>query len=35
LLVNLLEAGPVNEAELNELENLIRNYRIQKGDFTK
>jgi BlaI family transcriptional regulator, penicillinase repressor len=32
LLVNLLEAGPVNESELNELENLIRNYRIQKGE---
>jgi hypothetical protein len=35
LLVNLLEAGPVNESELNELENLIRNYRIQKGESAK
>lgn len=32
LLVNLLEAGPVDERELEELETLIRNYRIQRGD---
>ena len=32
LLVNLLEAGPVEEAELDELENLIRNYRLQKRE---
>ena len=32
LLVNLLEAGPVEEAELAELETLIRNYRIQKEE---
>jgi predicted transcriptional regulator len=32
LLVNLLEAGSVKEAELAELEALIRNYRIQKED---
>lgn len=30
LLVNLLEASPVKESELAELEALIRNYRIQK-----
>ena len=33
LLVNLLEAGPVEERELEELETLIRNYRIQKGEL--
>jgi BlaI family transcriptional regulator, penicillinase repressor len=33
LLVNLLEAGPVEENELEELEALIRNYRIQKGEL--
>lgn len=33
LLVNLLESGPVNENELEELEALIRNYRIQKGEL--
>lgn len=32
LLVNLLEAGPVEETELDELENLIRNYRLQKRE---
>jgi BlaI family transcriptional regulator, penicillinase repressor len=32
LLVNLLEAGSVKEAELAELEALIRNYRIQRED---
>jgi predicted transcriptional regulator len=32
LLVNLLEAGPVDESELDELESLIRNYRLQKRD---
>jgi predicted transcriptional regulator len=32
LLVNLLEAGPVDERELEELEALIRNFRIQRGD---
>ena len=32
LLVNLLEAGPVEETELDELETLIRNYRQQKRD---
>jgi BlaI family penicillinase repressor len=31
LLVNLLESGPVADEELEELEALIRNYRIQKG----
>lgn len=30
LLVNLLEAGPVQEAELEELESLIRSYRLRK-----
>jgi len=35
LLVNLLEAGSVNESELEELEALIRNYRIQKGEASK
>ena len=30
LLVNLLEAGPVQEAELAELESLIRSYRLRK-----
>ncbi|HSM85921.1 MAG TPA: BlaI/MecI/CopY family transcriptional regulator [Candidatus Limnocylindrales bacterium] len=34
LLVNLLEAAPVNESELDELEALIRNYRT-KGDGAK
>jgi BlaI family penicillinase repressor len=33
LLVNLLEAGRVEEHELEELEALIRNYRIQKGEL--
>jgi len=33
LLVNLLESGPVEENELEELEALIRNYRIQKGEI--
>ena len=32
LLVNLLEAGPVDESELAELESLIKNYRLQKRD---
>jgi predicted transcriptional regulator len=32
LLVNLLEAGPVDEHELDELEALIRNFRIQRGE---
>ncbi len=31
LLVNLLEAGPVQESELEELEALIRKYRLRKG----
>ncbi|HET6935844.1 MAG TPA: BlaI/MecI/CopY family transcriptional regulator [Candidatus Angelobacter sp.] len=31
LLVNLLEAAPVNESELEELEGLIRKYRAQRG----
>jgi BlaI family transcriptional regulator, penicillinase repressor len=35
LLINLLEAGPVKEAELEELEALIRNYRLQKGHGNK
>jgi predicted transcriptional regulator len=35
LLVNLLEAAPVKEPELEELEALIRNYRKQKGDGSK
>lgn len=33
LLVNLLESGPVADKELDELEALIRNYRIQKGEL--
>lgn len=33
LLVNLLESGPVADEELKELEALIRNYRIQKGEL--
>jgi len=33
LLVNLLESGPVADEELEELEALIRNYRIQKGEI--
>jgi predicted transcriptional regulator len=33
LLVNLLESGPVADQELDELEALIRNYRIQKGEL--
>lgn len=32
LLVNLLESGPVDESELEELEALIRRYRMQKRD---
>ncbi|HLW55547.1 MAG TPA: BlaI/MecI/CopY family transcriptional regulator [Candidatus Angelobacter sp.] len=32
LLVNLLESGPVDAAELEELEALIRKYRQQHGD---
>ena len=32
LLVNLLEAGPVEEAELDELEALIKSYRLKKGE---
>ncbi len=32
LLVNLLEAGPVEESELDELETLIRSYRLQKRE---
>jgi predicted transcriptional regulator len=35
LLVNLLEAGPVKECELDELEALIRNYRKQKEAASK
>jgi predicted transcriptional regulator len=31
LLVNLLEAGSVKEAELEQLEALIRKYRLQKA----
>ena len=30
LLVNLLESAPVDESELEELESLIRKYRMQK-----
>jgi BlaI family penicillinase repressor len=33
LLVNFLVSGPVAEQELEELEALIRNYRIQKGEI--
>lgn len=33
LLINLLESGPVADEELEELEALIRNYRIQKGEL--
>ena len=32
LLVNLLETGTVDEAELNELEALIHKFRMQKGE---
>jgi hypothetical protein len=32
LLVNLLEAGPVEESELDELETLIRTYRSQRRE---
>jgi BlaI family transcriptional regulator, penicillinase repressor len=32
LLLNLLESGPVEPAELEELEALIRKYRLQKGE---
>jgi predicted transcriptional regulator len=32
LLVNLLESTPVEESELEELESLIRKYRMQKRD---
>lgn len=32
LLVNLLESGPVDAAELDELEALIRKYRLHKGE---
>jgi predicted transcriptional regulator len=32
LLVNLLEAAPVEETELDELEALIKNYRLQKRE---
>jgi Arc/MetJ-type ribon-helix-helix transcriptional regulator len=32
LLINLLESGPVDETELDQLESLIRKYRIQKRD---
>lgn len=35
LLVNLLEAGPVDESELAELEALIRNFRIQRGELPR
>lgn len=35
LLVNLLEAGPVDESELEELEALIRNFRIQRGELPR
>jgi predicted transcriptional regulator len=35
LLINLLEAGPVKESELEELESLIRNYRLQKVQLGK
>jgi predicted transcriptional regulator len=32
LLVNLLESAPVEDSELEELESLIRKYRLQKRD---
>ena len=35
LLVNLLEAGPVKESELEELEALIRKHRVQKAEGSK
>jgi predicted transcriptional regulator len=35
LLVNLLESGPVKEAELEELETLIRNYRLRKAQAAR
>jgi len=35
LLINLLEAAPVKESELEELETLIRNYRLQKTQSGK
>jgi predicted transcriptional regulator len=34
LLVNLLETGTVNEAELDELEALIHKFRTHKGETT-
>lgn len=35
LLVNLLETGTVNEAELDELEALIQKFRTQKGEVAR
>lgn len=35
LLINLLESGPVKESELEELEALIRNYRLKNGHSGK
>ncbi len=35
LLVNLLESGPVDESELKELEALIRNFRLRKGELPR
>ncbi len=35
LLVNLLETGTVNEAELDELEALIHKFRMQKGETAR
>ena len=35
LLVNLLEANPVDESELEQLESLIRNYRVQRRESAR
>jgi len=35
LLINLLEGSPVKESELEELESLIRNFRMQKTQLGK
>ena len=32
LMVNLLESGPIDESELDQLEALIQRYRTQKGN---
>ncbi len=35
LMVNLLEANPVDESELEQLETLIRNYRAQRKESAR